>query len=201
MSISFDNTQDIKNIKKFEQYLLDLLAKYANDSNYSSNILLTSTATDQTNVINLNFSSQLNQEQIALLEEAIASYVEPYTEENLYRTTPYFTSEITCDSTEYTLLHSFLYSGYYYNEILKKIRVNSRINSLNSNSHYYLRVIDVTNNIIMGSNVLTNQEYEYNTIPLSNIPFDLTTIELQGKKGSTSENFQINGLQLVYIYR
>lgn len=202
MSISFDNTQqDIKNIKKFEAYLLELLQKYANDSNYSSNVLLTSTSIDQTNVINLNFSSQLNEEQIALLEEAISSYVEPYTEEHLYRTTPCLTPEITCSSTEYTLLHSILYSGYNYNEPLNKLRINSRINTSYSNSHYYLRVVDITNNIIMGSNVFTNTEYTYNTIPLSNIPFDLATIELQGKKGPTSDNFQINGCQIVYTFR
>jgi hypothetical protein len=201
MSLSFQN--NIKDIQKFEDYINNLLLQYALNSNLtpSSNLNLSSSKDDSTNIVNLNFSSELTSEQYAIITQAISTYIEPPTDENLYRTTPYILNNICVKSTDFRTINNFLYSGTLYNEKLAKIKVSGRINTTNSNAYYSLKVIDITNNKIMGSNSFYNTEFAYGTIPLSNIPSSLATIEIQGQKGYYGDHFEINGIQLVYIFR
>jgi hypothetical protein len=186
-------------IKKFEQHILDLMQQY--DGVNSSNILLTSTKDDTTSVIDFNFSSELTDEQYSLLMQAISTYQETPSDEYLYRTVPYVMNNINVVNTEYSLINSILYSGTNYNEVLTKLRVSGRINSSDSNAYYSLRVVDTTNNVIMGSNNFTNTEFAYGVISLNSTPFDIVTLELQGKKGILGDSFDINGVQMVYVFR
>jgi hypothetical protein len=135
MSISFQN--NIRDIQKFEDYINNLLAQYALNSNLdpSSNLNLSSSKDDTTNIVNLNFSSDLTPEQYALITEAISTYIEPPTDENLYRTTPYVLNSICVKSMDFCTINNFLYSGTLYNENLVKIKVSGRINTTNSNAN------------------------------------------------------------------
>ena len=203
MSYSF--VRDLRDIEKFEKYIQSLLDAYTLDSNISSNTSITSSSrNEETNVIDLNFPSNLTAEQYAILEQAISSYVEPPTDENLYRTKPCVFTQLSLTNQNFTTINSILYSGIYYSDILAKIKVNSRINPTKANESnlcYTLRAVDITNNIVLGSNNLYNLEYEYNTIPLSNVSNETSTIEIQGKKGITGSSFDVNGAQLVYLFK
>lgn len=199
MTYSFKKSvDDLQNFEKYIQSLLEALPSYSNNPIQ----LLSSSAIDETNVINLNFPADLTLDQYAILEKAITSYIEPISDEKLYRTRPSLFTQTSIKNNTFTTINSILNSGSFYGDELNRLRVNSRIiNSTTSNNYYYLRVVDITNNVTLGSNILNNEEYQYNTIPLSNVSSQTATLELQGKNVSTNTHFDINSVQLAYIFR
>ena len=205
--MSYTVKRTLRDTEQFELYLQTVLNEqllYQQELNSNSpgisNIELTTTRNYESHTFDLNFATSLTNEQILLLDNAISSYVETYNDDENFNTVPQFTSLHAQCSSNYMLLNSFRYSGSYNNEELKKIRINSRMNNVTSNANYSLRIVDITNNKIMGSNNYNNVDYNYNTIELINVPSKISTIEVQGKNNNNSF-IDINGIQLVYKYR
>ncbi len=202
MTYSFiKSINDIRDFQKFVQNLInsDAIASNLDINNY---IITSSSVNTQTNLVNINFSSTLTNNQYMLLEWSIMNYTNP-TPQTIYKNVPYLMNEIDIENTTYTTINSFPYLGSDYTDTLKKINVNSRLNTSNlSSSNYYdLRVINITKNTILGSNLLSNVDYNYNNISLSNIPTDYSLLELQGRKNGFATSFNINSVELIYLFK
>lgn len=124
-------------------------------------------------------------------QEGIINYIQRYIN----------TAIINVEEEEWTLVVSWIETG---NEQLCELLVESKLlpatpdDSLNVGFEYYIRVLDVTNNIVLGQSTLSNKEYTSSVLALTNFSGTQSTLEFQVKKSTKGSRTSVTNITCNY---
>lgn len=116
--------------------------------------------------VNLQFDSELSNEDKVILENAITNYTNPI-DTSIHHITQAFILNRLCSTTSYSLISNYISNG-----IVKCVQVKCNINDINAT--YNLRIYDANNNIVLGE--LTNLNNTIEEIKNINIIVSINTI-------------------------
>ena len=169
--------QNIQNLQAFQSNI------YSIDNSFTGLI-------QKGNNIDLFFTnSNLSAETMSNIETLLDTFVD---------TIP-FNIIVKQQSIPFTYIENSLYElfyGFMYLGTIKDPGFNSiSLNSLIDNSQYYIRIINLTDNVIMTESTFSNQSFNYNEIPISTFlkpyPMDL---EIHIRTVQPNTKVLINGL-------
>lgn len=185
---------DIQDTYKLYKYIL---STYPSIDNIVKNSV--------TNEIQLNFTDILTDTQ----KNNVMTFLDTYTDStvviprkqqviqsiiNSYTSLSYFSSNI------------FIYPGYKFSDYLREINIVSKLipsiidDSLLPDFYYNIKIIDITNNIILATNTYNNKLTEKKTINIdtSLLSEEESIIEIQIQKGLSGVNILISFIELLF---
>jgi len=186
-------SKNITHVKDLENVVYSLLGAAVKSVSYE----------DTTNTLVIEFIRQLIQSEAEALNASISAYVNPTRELFHYR--PVFIPFIRTKQVDFNTVFSFIYGGSMNERYLERINISTRLDKrsgddINDTEHfaYYVKIVDSTNNVTLGSSVLHNEVFGIFSINLEQTPQDFCTIEIQMMKGAFGYEVQMNAIQLCY---
>ena len=147
------------------------------------------------------FATSLSTIDKATLDTLVEAYSDPV--DNIRYLHKYVnTSVINTEETEWKFICSWIESG---DELLANILVRCKLlpatpdDSMDTGFEYYIRVLDVTNNTILGQITMTNSEYDQGTLPITGLPTSECVLEFQVKKSAKGSRVSVSNIKCNYM--
>lgn len=158
-----------------------------------------------TNEIQLNFTDILTDTQ----KNNVMTFLDTYTDSNVFipRKQQVIQSTINSyTSLSYFSSNIFIYPGYKFSDYLREINIVSKLvpssidDYLLPDFYYNVKIIDITNNIILATNTYNNKLTEKKTINIDTtlLSEQESIIEIQIKKGLLGVNILISFIELLF---
>ena len=186
--VDYTYLKNIISVEKFSEYI-------------SQTLVTTGLTYDNTTYeITIHFASQLSVEDCATLDSLVEVYTNPPIDIN-YLHRYINTGVITTEELEWTMTCSWVEPG---NESLVETITSCKLlpatpdDSLDAGFEYYIRVLDVTNNTVLGQSTFTNTEYGKGVISISGFSSDESALELQVKKSTKGSRVSVTNVMCNY---
>jgi hypothetical protein len=191
-----------------KNYDLVNLQSYLNQKFTNSNIEITGIIYDSKDYeLTINISSNLDSYGYSLLENSIVNYSLSNTtiSKIIYEPELITTGKILEDSICYKTVKTWIYPGSDYRNLGKidlscYLKENYINEYMNSNYSYSVRLMDVTNNLILGEGIYKNHIELDNSFLITNLNKNKAFLELQLQKKCELGNYiELNSIIFNYI--
>lgn len=205
--MSFSNVEHL--VTASNNYVVTVSAKEVNERSVRELIvkgvrIIPTTINYNRPVYTISFDSELSAEQVHSVKEIVRSAEE--TDDLTFTSkSQYGFANLSVDSGDYTLIHTFEYDGTFAEPPIKKLRVRGYIDSYKNedtadpNFFYQVRVVDVIHNTVLGESTFSNNESAIGVLPVNSnlLPVVETEIDVQVRKGNMGKRVYIQYIDVI----